>query len=101
MDISDLPYDAPYGEATREAREPQAGEIHNPTIDDCDRCQAITEVHWLGPNGGVIALCVNGEACLERRRNAVAAAEQRAAQDAIGDEHDTRALPVKPTGRHP
>ena len=111
MNISDVPHEEVDGEPTLQSPEPQTdeqywtslmerGEIHKTTIDDCDLCEATGEVHWLGPNGGVIALCVDLHACRERR-NALDEAGERAAHDALRDEHDTRPPPVEASDSRP
>ena len=46
------------------------GEIQRTLVEDCDACGAITEVHVIGPYGGVLAFCVDVAACERRLRGA-------------------------------
>ena len=43
-------------------------ERHGTVTDTCDDCDAIAEVQIVAPCGGVIAFCVDRDACAERRQ---------------------------------
>ena len=66
------------------------GEIERTLTSDCDACRAITEVHVVGPCGGVLAFCADPQACLERQL----AASRRT--DASLSARRAAAEPVKP-----
>lgn len=47
----------------------EGGEIERTLISDCDACDAITEVHVPSDRyGGVLAFCVDPQACMTRQR---------------------------------
>jgi hypothetical protein len=46
------------------------GAIERTVVDSCDACDATGEVHVIGPCGGVLAFCVDTEACVARQRAA-------------------------------
>ena len=43
------------------------GEIERTTVDTCDACGATATVHVIGPCGGVLAFCVDADACVRRQ----------------------------------
>ena len=66
----------------RDADHTNGGSIERTLTSDCDACGAITEVHVIGPYGGVLAFCADPEACGERQRSGAAARD--AAQGRLG-----------------
>lgn len=46
------------------------GDVQRTIVDTCDACDATTTVHVIGPNGGVLALCVDSDACRRRQQRA-------------------------------
>ena len=45
-----------------------SGEIERTLVDVCDACEAVAEVHVIGPCGGVLGFCVDTAACVARRQ---------------------------------